>query len=148
MSIVTIKRPPRVDPPELPKEQVELQEPPVMAEPAQPDFRAFMMVIPMGLGMGGMFLIFGMTNRSPAMYVMGIVMAVGMLAMGAMQIGRNASERKTKMRSERRDFLRYIAQIRKKARQAAGEQRRSVLWNNPAPGALWSIAMGSRIWER
>ncbi|BCY13391.1 type VII secretion protein EccCa [Actinoplanes sp. L3-i22] len=148
MSIVTVKRPPRVDPPKLPDGQVELQEPPVMAEPAQPDFRAFMMVIPMGLGMGGMFLLYGMSNRSPAMYVMGIVMAVGMAGMGAMQIGRNAAERKTKMRSERRDFLRYIAQIRKKARQSAREQRQSVLWNNPAPGALWSIAMGARIWER
>ncbi|WP_436535566.1 type VII secretion protein EccCa [Actinoplanes sp. HUAS TT8] len=148
MSIVTVKRPPRVDPPKLPDGQVELQEPPVMAEPAQPDFRAFMMVIPMGLGMGGMFLLYGMSNRSPVMYVMGIVMAVGMAGMGAMQIGRNAAERKTKMRSERRDFLRYIAQIRKKARQSAQEQRQSVLWNNPDPGALWSIAMGTRIWER
>ena len=148
MSIVTVKRPPRADPPRLPDDQVELQEPPVMAEPAQPDLRAFLMVIPMGLGMGGMFLIFGMTNRSPAMYVMGILMAGGMVAMGAMQMGRNAAERKTKMRSERRDFLRYIAQIRKKARQAAQEQRQAVLWNNPDPSALWSVAMGSRIWER
>ena len=148
MSIVTVKRPPRADPPQIPDGQVELQEPPVMAEPAQPDLRAFMMVIPMGLGMGGMFLLYGMSNRSPVMYVMGIVMAVGMIGMGAMQIGRNAAERKTKMRSERRDFLRYIAQIRKKARQSAQEQRQSVLWNNPDPGALWSIAMGSRIWER
>lgn len=148
MSIVTVKRPPRADPPRMPEQQVELQEPPVMAEPAQPDLRAFLMVIPMGIGMGGMFLIFGMTNRSPAMYVMGILMAVGMLGMGAMQIGRNAAERKTKMRSERRDFLRYIAQIRQKARQAAQEQRQAVLWNNPDPGALWSVAMGSRIWER
>ena len=148
MSIVTVKRPPRADPPKMPDGQVELQEPPVMAEPAQPDLRAFAMVIPMGLGMGGMFLLYGMSNRSPVMYVMGIVMAVGMVGMGAMQIGRNAAERKTKMRSERRDFLRYITQIRKKARQSAQEQRQSVLWNNPDPGTLWSIAMGTRLWER
>ncbi|WKU05346.1 type VII secretion protein EccCa [Micromonospora sp. HUAS LYJ1] len=148
MSVVTVKRRPRADAPPLPDDQVELQEPPVMAEAAQPDLRAFAMVIPMGLGMGGMFLLYGMSNRSPVMYVMGIIMGVGMLGMGAMQIGRNAADRKTKMRGERRDFLRYIAQIRRRARESAQQQRQAVLWNNPAPGALWSIAMGSRIWER
>ena len=148
MSTVTVKRPPRQEGPEMPGGSVELQEPPVMAEPAPMDLRSFMMVVPMGLGMGGMVLMMGMTNRSPVMYLMGGVMFVGMMGMGAMQIGRAAGERKRKMKAERRDFLRYIAQLRKKARESADQQRRAVCWNNPEPSWLWSISMGPRIWER
>ncbi|MEV7626852.1 type VII secretion protein EccCa [Actinoplanes sp. NPDC089786] len=148
MSTVTVKRPPRLEGPPLPTGDVELQEPPVMAEPAPPDIRAFLMAVPMALGMGGMMLMFGMFSRSPAMYVMGGVMFVGMISMGFVQIGKATGERKAKMKSERRDYLRYIAQLRKKARADADEQRSAVFWNNPDPARLWSIASGSRVWER
>nr|WP_203837104.1 type VII secretion protein EccCa [Actinoplanes humidus] len=148
MSTVTIKRPPRAAGPEAPDGQVELQEPPLMAEEAPLDFRSFAMIVPMGLGMGAMMAMFGLYSRAPIMYVMGGAMASGMLLMGVMQIGKAASDRKRKMRGERRDFLRYIAQLRKQARTAADQQRQFVLWNNPQPSWLWSIAMSSRLWER
>lgn len=148
VSTVTIKRPPRATGPEAPDGQIELQEPPLMAEEAPLDFRSFAMIVPMGLGMGAMMAMFGLFNRSPIMYVMGGAMASGMLLMGIMQIGRAAADRKRKMRGERRDFLRYIAQLRRQARTAADQQRQFVLWNNPQPGWLWSIAMSSRLWER
>ncbi|WP_213453727.1 type VII secretion protein EccCa [Rhizomonospora bruguierae] len=148
MSTVTIKRPPRAAGPEAPGGAGELQEPPLMAEEAPLDFRSFAMIAPMGLGMGAMLAMFGLYSRAPIMYVMGGAMGGGMLLMGAMQIGRAASERKRKMRGERRDFLRYIAQLRRQARRAADEQRQFVLWNNPQPEWLWSVAMSSRLWER
>jgi len=148
MSTVTVRRPPRASGPEGPEGEVELQEPPLMAEEAPLDFRSFAMVVPMGLGMGAMMAMFGLYSRAPIMYVMGGAMAAGMLLVGVMQIGRSASERKRKMRGERRDFLRYIAQLRKQARTAADQQRQYVLWNNPQPDWLWSVAMSDRLWER
>ncbi|MGA5300900.1 type VII secretion protein EccCa [Nucisporomicrobium flavum] len=148
MSTVTVKRPPRAAGPEAPDGEIELQEPPLMAEEAPLDFRSFAMIVPMGLGMGAMMAMFGLYSRAPIMYVMGGAMAVGMLLMGVMQIGKAASDRKRKMRGERRDFLRYIAQLRKQARAAADQQRQFVLWNNPQPEWLWSVAMSSRLWER
>lgn len=148
MSTVTVKRPPRAEGPEAPDGQVELQEPPLMAEEAPLDFRSFAAIVPMGLGMGAMMAMFGLYSRAPIMYVMGGAMAGGMLLMGVMQIGKASSERKRKMRGERRDFLRYIAQLRKQARTAAAQQRQYVLWNNPQPSWLWSIAMSPRLWER
>jgi S-DNA-T family DNA segregation ATPase FtsK/SpoIIIE len=148
MGQVTVKRPPRADGPELPRGEVELQEPPVMAEPAPLDFRSFMMIVPMGVGMGAMLMMFGLFNRSSVLYVMGGAMTASMLLMGLMQLGRNAADRKRKMRSERRDFLRYIAQLRRKARDNADRQRRAVIWNNPEPSWLWSVAMSDRLWER
>ncbi|WJK43733.1 type VII secretion protein EccCa [Solwaraspora sp. WMMA2056] len=148
MSTITVKRPPRAAGPADPEGEVELQEPPLMAEEAPLDFRSFAMIVPMGLGMGAMMAMFGLYSRAPVMYVMGGAMAVGMLLMGVMQIGRAAAERKRQMRGERRDFLRYIAQLRRQARKAAEDQRQAVVWNHPQPQWLWSVAMSSRLWER
>ncbi|WDZ83738.1 type VII secretion protein EccCa [Micromonospora cathayae] len=148
MSTVTVKRPPRASGPDAPDGEVELQEPPLMAEEAPLDFRSFVMIVPMGLGMGAMMAMFGLYNRSPVLYVMGGAMAVGMLLMGLVQIGRAAADRKRQMRGERRDFLRYIAQLRRQARAAAEQQRQAVIWDHPQPAWLWSVAMSSRLWER
>src|SRR5215468_4137705 len=68
-----------------PDGEIELQEPPLMAEEAPPDYRSFAMIVPMGLGMGGMMMMFGMYQRSPIMYVMGGGMAAAMLVMGVVQ---------------------------------------------------------------
>ncbi|WBB80458.1 type VII secretion protein EccCa [Micromonospora sp. WMMD882] len=148
MSTVTVKRPPRATGPDAPDGEVELQEPPLMAEEAPLDFRSFVMIVPMGLGMGAMMAMFGLYNRAPVLYVMGGAMAVGMLLMGVVQIGRAAADRKRQMRGERRDFLRYIAQLRRQAREAAEQQRQAVVWTHPQPDWLWSVAMSSRLWER
>ena len=132
----------------MPDGRVEMQEPPVMAEPAPLDLRSFFMMLPMGLGMGAMMMMYGMSSRSPVMYVMGGAMGIGMISMGLVQVGRAAADRKQKMRSERRDFLRYISQLREQAKEAADQQRQAVTWNNPHPSRLWSVAMSSRVWER
>ncbi|ONI83115.1 secretion protein EccC [Actinosynnema sp. ALI-1.44] len=148
MSTVTVKRPPRAAGPQMPDGEVELQEPPVMAEPAAMDFRSAAMFLPMGIGSMAMVMLFASSTRSSVMYMIGGAMGVGLLAMGLSQIGRAGAERKRKMKSERRDFLRYIAQLRVKARQAADQQRQSVVWNHPSPSWLWSVVDSTRLWER
>jgi len=150
MSTVTVKRGARAAGPELPDGQIELQEPPVMAEPAARDISSVMMMLPMALGSVAMVMMFSVGGRggSVMMYVVGGAMGVSMLAMGLSQLGRSASDRKRKMQAERRDYLRYVAQLRKQVRDAAKEQRVAVAWNNPDPAALWSVAIGKRLWER
>ncbi|GAB2688241.1 type VII secretion protein EccC [Saccharopolyspora gloriosae] len=148
MSTITVKRPPRATGPEMPEGTVELQEPPVMEEPAAMDFRSVAMIVPMGIGSMAMIMMVSSRSSSPMMYIMGGGMALAMLVMVLTQLGRNGAERKRKMASERRDFLRYIAQLREKARESADQQRRAVVWSNPAPSWLWSIAAGPRLWER
>ncbi|MFS8104239.1 type VII secretion protein EccCa [Lentzea alba] len=149
MATVTVKRPSRVAGPEMPSGQIELQEPPVLAEPATRDFASMMMFLPMGLGSMVMILAFsGAGGTSPMTYVMGGGMGIAMICMGLGQMGRAAGDRKKKMAAERRDYLRYIGQMRTRTRATADEQRAAVLWNNPAPAWLWYIAGGSRLWER
>ena len=149
MSTETVKRGPRAAGPELPEGQEELQEPPVLAEPAARDFNSLLMMLPMGIGSMVMVLSFsGVAGSSPMTYVLGGGMGVSMMAMSLGQLTRSAGERKRKMKAERRDYLRYIAQVRGRARTAAEEQRRAVAWNNPSPESLWSLSMGPRLWER
>ncbi|RJQ85768.1 type VII secretion protein EccCa [Amycolatopsis panacis] len=149
MSTETVKRGPRAVGPELPEGQEELQEPPVMAEPAVRDFNSLLMMLPMAIGSLVMVLAFsGAAGSSPFTYVIGGGMGVSMMAMSLGQLARPGSERKRKMKAERRDYLRYINQVRERARGTAEDQRRAVAWNNPSPDSLWSLSMGSRLWER
>ncbi|MFJ6666780.1 type VII secretion protein EccCa [Streptomyces sp. NPDC091383] len=148
MSTVVAKRSPRAEGPQLPEGQVELAEPPVLGEPASADFGSALMYLPMALGTGAMVLMFSMRSAGPTTYMMSGMMGVAMVSMTLTQIGRAGAERRRRMRAERRDYLRYLAQKRRQARQAAEQQRAALLWDNPDPGQLWALAMGTRLWER
>jgi S-DNA-T family DNA segregation ATPase FtsK/SpoIIIE len=151
MSTVTVKRGPRLAGPEAPEGQEELQEPPVMPEPATRDYSSVLMFVPMALGPIAMILVFssiGSGGGSPLIFIMSGAMAMGMVTMAISQLVRNGGERKKKLNSERRDYLRYISQLRRRAREKGNEQRAAVAWNNPDPSWLWSLATGPRLWER
>ncbi|MEW2520808.1 type VII secretion protein EccCa [Actinacidiphila alni] len=127
---------------------MELAEPPVLGEPAGADFGSALMYLPMGLGAGAMVLMFSVRGMGPTTYMMSGMMGVAMISMTLTQLGRGSAERRRRMRAERRDYLRYLSQKRRQARTAAEEQRAALLWDNPAPDALWAFAMGPRLWER
>jgi S-DNA-T family DNA segregation ATPase FtsK/SpoIIIE len=151
MSTVTVKRGSRVEGPAMPQGEEELQEPPIMPEPAVRDFNSVLMFVPMVIGPIAMVLIFssmGTAGASPFIFIMAGAMAIGMMTMAISQMFRNAGERKRKLNSERRDYLRYIEQLRRRARETNNAQRAAVAWNNPDPSWLWSIASGARLWER
>ncbi|MGW2683869.1 type VII secretion protein EccCa [Streptomyces sp. NPDC001414] len=142
------KRPPRAEGPPMPEGQVELAEPPVLSEPATADFGSVMLYLPMGLGSGAMVLMFSVGSGGASTYLMSGMMGIAMVSMTLTQVGRPGSDRRRRMRAERRDYLRYLGQKRKQARQAADEQRAALLWDNPPPGDLWALARGTRLWER
>ncbi|OZM72133.1 secretion protein EccC [Amycolatopsis antarctica] len=149
MNTVVVRRPPRADGPPMPEGEVELQEPPVLGEPPEPDMSSLFMFLPMGLGVAAMALMFSMgSGASPFLFLMGGTMGLAMVCMTLGQVVRAGSERNKKMRAERRDYLRYLAQLRRRARRAAEEQQAAVLWDNPDLGKLWTIAGTPRMWER
>ncbi|QMU80331.1 type VII secretion protein EccCa [Streptacidiphilus sp. PB12-B1b] len=132
----------------MPEGQVELAEPPVLGEPAGADFGSALMYLPMGLGTGAMVLMFSMRSAGPTTYMMSGMMGVAMVSMTLSQLGRSGGERRRRMRAERRDYLRYLAQRRRQARAAAAGQRAALVWDGPEPGRLWGLVGGSRLWER
>ena len=148
MSTVVVKRSPRVPGPEAPEGRIELAEPPVLGEPATADFSSAFVYLPMALGVGAMVMMFTVGARSPSTYMMSGMMGVAMMSMGLGQLGRRGADRRRKMRAERRDYLRYLAQLRNRVRQAAAEQRAAASWDNPRPQDLWAMASGPRLWER
>jgi S-DNA-T family DNA segregation ATPase FtsK/SpoIIIE len=148
MSTVIVKRGARATGPEAPGGEVELAEPPVLNEPSSPDMSSMMGMLPMALGMGTMTVMFSVSNGSPQTYLMGGMMGMSMASMSLGQLGRAGADRKRRMRAERRDYLRYLAQQRVIALDAAERQRTAVGWNHPGPLSLWAFTDGTRLWER
>jgi DNA segregation ATPase FtsK/SpoIIIE, S-DNA-T family len=148
MSTVVVTRQARVPGPEAPEGRIELAEPPVLGEPATADLSSAMVYLPMALGVGAMAMMFTVGARSPSTYMTSGMMGVAMMSMGLGQLGRRGADRRRRMRAERRDYLRYLGQLRRRARQAAAEQRAAAGWDNPRPQDLWSVACGPRLWER
>ncbi|GAA4532657.1 type VII secretion protein EccCa [Amycolatopsis samaneae] len=149
MSVVLFRRPERQPGPPMPSGEISLQEPPELPE-VQSGFSGVITYLPMALSSLAMVMIFlrpGSGAGGTLMYFaigMMLLAAVGMLAA---QFLRAASDRKRQMSGARRDFLRYLAQARKKVRATIGDQQRAQAWRHPAPPALWSLVRTSRLWE-
>ncbi|MFC7432197.1 MULTISPECIES: type VII secretion protein EccCa [unclassified Agrococcus] len=148
MSTIPFRRQQREKPPELPSGDIELQEPPSLPELQPKDPVAMLMMVPMMLISGVMMLVF-LGQRNPALAV---GLFLGMLALAVLmvlvQLTRAAAERRTTVRGDRRDFMRYLGQVRDKVRGAAAQQRASLMWRHPHPASLSNVAMTARLWER
>jgi ESX secretion system protein EccC len=148
VSTTLFRRPPRQSPPEMPSGELSLQEPPVLPEAPTGNLGMLLMYLPMAIGSSVTILLFVSPSRPGLGLLAAGLMALTSMTMVFGQVGRTTSERKRRMRGERRDYLRYLAQTRKKVRAVATAQRESLAWQHPDPGGLWSVAMSSRLWER
>lgn len=110
------------------------------------------MVLPMMAGMGGMGLM--MVSRTsggggnPIMLVAMGMMGIAFAGMMFGSMGRQSADKRRKLDGDRRDYQRYLVQVRRRARRAADQQRKAALWHHPEPRSLWCIALGTRLWER
>jgi S-DNA-T family DNA segregation ATPase FtsK/SpoIIIE len=150
MSTVLYRRPARLSPPEMPGGELALQEPPVLPEEPTGNLSLLLTALPMALGSSMMILLFVTPGRTsgPFLWLAGGLMVVMTLSMMVGQMGRTTSQRKRRTKGERRDYLRYLAQTRKKVRKLIIQQRRSLAWTHPDPRSLCWVAMSSRLWER
>ncbi|MFC7843044.1 type VII secretion protein EccCa [Streptomyces sp. NPDC057382] len=147
MSQIVVKRPPRALPPEVPPEELRLEAPPELPRGQQEG--VLMQVLPtLGMGSSVVFY-FASPNAHPFMRIMGVVMLVSTAAMVVAQIVRYRRGTQGQMADVRRDYLRYLAQTRRRIRRTALRQRDAQLYLHPAPDQLWAVvAEGSRVWER
>ena len=64
------------------------------------------------------------------------------------QIDRQRKQRNQQVTGSRTEYLRYLATVRRVARDAADQQRRALTWHHPDPASLPALAEErSRIWE-
>ncbi|MDX6393887.1 MAG: segregation ATPase FtsK/SpoIIIE, family [Streptosporangiaceae bacterium] len=151
MSTVIVRRTERHDPPELPSGEILLQSPPEIPEAKQDSFQQTLMYLPMLAMTVGMVSMIAGPTASTVQYVGGGAMALGMGGMMIGQIGRGKGERKIKLNGLRRDYLRYLGQVRTRVRRAAAAQREALEWGSPDPRALPALLIDPelrRIWER
>ncbi|MFI0465608.1 type VII secretion protein EccCa [Saccharopolyspora sp. 5N102] len=150
MSVTLFRRPQRQPGPPMPSGELTLQEPPELPE-VQSGMSGMITYLPMALSSLAMVMIFlrpGMSGAGGSImyFAMGMMVlaALGMLAANFL---RASSERKRQMSGARRDYLRYLGQIRRQVRKTVVQQRDSQQWRHPEPNAVWSLVRTSRLWE-
>ncbi|GAA2793016.1 type VII secretion protein EccCa [Crossiella cryophila] len=148
MSVITFRKGQRRPGPEMPEGELSIQEPPTLPE-VQRSAGAIMMYLPMALSSTATVLLFVRPGENGAFsYLAAGLMTVSSMAMLIGQLGRSAGERRQKLNDARRDYLRYLAQSRRKVREVVLRQREALAWRHPDPAALWSLPGTSRMWER
>jgi S-DNA-T family DNA segregation ATPase FtsK/SpoIIIE len=149
VSTLQFKRSARLAAPRPPGGEVHLEPPPEV--PRVIPGNVLMKVLPVAMilaSVGLMAFTFTSGGNNPQSLLFGgmfLVSTVGMMAGGG---GRGGGQKKAEMDEDRKDYLRYLGQMRERAREAADEQRAALEWSHPDPQALWSVAASRRMWER
>lgn len=137
----------RLDPPAMPTGQIKLQAPPEL-QPHEGAGQALMMAIPMLGSVGSIVLVStmgGARGRSLIAAGMFLFATVGFIVI---QVDRQRKQRTQQVTGTRTEYLRYLQNIRKTARDAAAQQRAALGWIHPDPSALPSLAEDRvRLWE-
>ena len=149
VSTLQFKRLPRLSAPRPPGGEVHLEPPPEV--PRIIPGSIVMKLLPgvmIVASVGMMAFMFTQSKSNPSSLLFGgmfLISTVGMMAGGGRGSG---GQKKAEMNEDRKDYLRYLGQMRDRAREAAQEQRREREWVHPDPEMLWSIAASRRMWER
>ena len=150
MTTRVFRRPSRLPSPPLPRGELVLESPPELSEPTT-NYARYLMVLPMLAGAGAMAFMFSMGGRGMGGslgYVVGGLFGVSMLGMVLISMATGGGQKTQERNAERRDYLRHLAQARRRTRRAAAQQREATRWRHPDPDALWSVAASRRLWER
>ncbi|OXM53818.1 type VII secretion protein EccC [Amycolatopsis alba] len=149
MSTLQFKKSPRLAAPRPPGGEVHLEPPPEV--PRTIPGNIVMKLLPAVMivaSLGMMVFMFTTGGRNPMMMMMGgmmVLSTVGMMAGGG---GKGGGAKKAEMDEDRKDYLRYLGQMRDRAREAMVDQRAALEWVHPDPQTLWSLAASRRMWER
>jgi S-DNA-T family DNA segregation ATPase FtsK/SpoIIIE len=149
VSTELFRRPLRRPPPPEPKGEIVLESPPELPESvSSAGMGQALTFLPMAAGAGSTALLVSGGGGSPLTYLASGMMALSMLGMMGGSVGRSSGEKRRRLDGDRRDYQRYLGQVRRRVRRVAEQQRAAALWHHPAPGSLWCIALGTRLWER
>ena len=139
----------RLDEPEMPGGQIVLQPPPEIQE-SEGASGVLMNAIPMLGSLGSIVLVATMgggANKTRSFLAAGMFL-FATLGFIIVQIDRQRKQRAQQVTGSRTEYLRYLANIRKVARNAAEQQRRALTWHHPEPSALPALAEErTRLWE-
>jgi S-DNA-T family DNA segregation ATPase FtsK/SpoIIIE len=151
VSTLQFKKTPRLAAPRPPGGEVHLEPPPEVPRTIPGNVVQKMMPVIMVVAMLGMVVVMFTTGGSAArnpitlMFPLMMLMSMGGMFAGG---GKSGGAKKAEMNEDRKDYLRYLGQMRERAREAMADQRAALEWVHPDPQALWSLAASRRMWER
>lgn len=148
MSTVRFVRGARRAVPRTPGGEVTLQAPPEIPRIVPGNLMTKLMPVVMVAAMVGMVALMFTSGMAanPMMLMFPAMMLVSMLGMVAG--GGKGGTRTAEANEDRKDYLRYLDQLRKDVRVTSTSQRAALEWSHPDPGVLWSFAGTYRMWER
>ncbi|MCB0895432.1 MAG: type VII secretion protein EccCa [Nocardioidaceae bacterium] len=146
--MTTTLRGARLDAPEVPTGQIVLQPPPQL-EPNEGAGGVLMNAIPMLGSLGSIVLVATMGRSTGGRgFIAAGMFLFATLGFIVVQLDRQRKQRAQQVTGSRTEYLRYLANVRKVAREAADQQRRALTWHHPDPASLPSLAdERSRVWE-
>ncbi|QCQ92152.1 type VII secretion protein EccCa [Rhodococcus sp. SGAir0479] len=149
MGTVHFVRRARREAPRTPGGEVGLQTPPEIPRVTPGSLFTKLLPLVMVAAMVGMVALMftsGMASNPMSLLfpVMMMVSMLGMLVGG----GRGGGAKAAEADEDRKDYLRYLDQLRRDAIETGRDQRTALEWSHPDPGALWTLAGTVRMWER
>ncbi|GAB1643513.1 type VII secretion protein EccC [Krasilnikovia sp. MM14-A1259] len=143
-----IKRSARRAAPEIPAGEIAVDAPPEIPQTTGARWQQSMMALPMLGGSVAMALMMGRGSGGAFSYVVGGLFGVSSVAMLATSFGAGGSPKKAEMMAARREYLRHLSGVRRRARETAARQRAGLYYRHPDPARLWSTVASHRLWER
>ncbi|MFI6046341.1 type VII secretion protein EccCa [Nocardia sp. NPDC051321] len=144
-------RRPRIAPPRAPGGEVALTPPPEISRALPAPLMMKIMPIVMVVAVVGMIAMMAMMGRNllanPMSMMFPMMMLMSMVGMMAGFRG-GTGKRAVELNEERKDYFRYLDQIRKEVRRTGNKQLETLVWSHPDPADLPSLIGTRRMWER
>ncbi|MFT4042255.1 MAG: type VII secretion protein EccCa, partial [Gordonia sp. (in: high G+C Gram-positive bacteria)] len=101
------------------------------------------------IGMIAMMFATGGRNvlSNPLFMMFPLMMVMSMMGMFAAG-GRGGGKRAAELNEERKDYFRYLGQLRAQVLDTVEAQRAALTWSHPDPAALLGVVGSRRMWER
>ncbi|WP_278264925.1 type VII secretion protein EccCa [Nocardia sp. AG03] len=144
-------RRPRIAPPRAPGGEVALTPPPEIQRALPAPLMMKLMPVIMVVAVVGMIAMMASMGRSllsnPMSMMFPMMMLMSMVGMMAGMRG-GGPKRAVELNEERKDYFRYLDQVRKDVRTTGSKQLETLGWSHPEPADLASLVGSRRMWER
>ncbi len=144
MATVEVSRPHRAVP-RLPAGELPVEPPPEPERVVPAGVLVRLLPVVMVLASIGIIVVL---PRNPTSWLFGGMFLISTVAMMASGAGRGGGNRTANVDEDRRDYLRYLGQLRRRVRAVADEQRAVLETAHPVAAAWPAVLAAGRLWER
>lgn len=142
----------RISPPRTPGGEVPIAAPPEVPRAVPPNLLVRLLPAVMIVAVIGMVALMAVTGgrqmmSNPLFLMFPLMMLMSMVGMFASG-GRSGNKRAAELNEERKDYFRYLGQLRNQVRDTAAEQREALEWSHPDPAGALEVVGTRRMWER